>query len=326
MYSSTNVDGTVFRPVENGGPVTIDIPAMRKFCSTLNMSKMYAEAMAGNQECIITINRLLAVDELDKYISIELTTHMFNGMQLKSSENHLEIYVTPRFLKRFIPVMDAFVKECRIAFKGFSNVSFTCYKPYNFDKELPVTITLDKETIRYADCAVKSHIIMTHDNKPMLALEIVVRTSVAKKVLKSVKVKFNSPGGITERNVLIPSTSAMYILLSEVIGEHNLLNYVGYIEYTPSNERKKQMKDYTRLNSLKPKFVEIAKRWNRLKCDYCGHDSLQSKIMKCSVCKSAYYCSVKCQRSMYSDHKIVCKPAKETQQPKVSETNTKKTA
>lgn len=45
---------------------------------------------------------------------------------------------------------------------------------------------------------------------------------------------------------------------------------------------------------------------NPVDCDECGKASSETK--RCSVCKTARYCSVACQRSAWSAHKKVCKP------------------
>ena len=46
------------------------------------------------------------------------------------------------------------------------------------------------------------------------------------------------------------------------------------------------------------------------KCKHCKIEKL--KMQKCSVCKSARYCSVECQRADWPSHKKCCK--KPTQQ------------
>jgi len=43
-----------------------------------------------------------------------------------------------------------------------------------------------------------------------------------------------------------------------------------------------------------------------LQCITCKQKHF--KMMKCSVCKIAFYCSVDCQRGDYKKHKLLCKP------------------
>lgn len=40
------------------------------------------------------------------------------------------------------------------------------------------------------------------------------------------------------------------------------------------------------------------------KCDYCRSEG---KMMRCGVCQSVYYCSKKCQKADYKEHKVKCK-------------------
>jgi hypothetical protein len=40
-------------------------------------------------------------------------------------------------------------------------------------------------------------------------------------------------------------------------------------------------------------------------CDNCG--KIDTKLMKCSRCKSAYYCSAECQKCSWKKHKLDCK-------------------
>eukprot|EP00919_Chromeraceae_sp_WS-2016_P050146 GHVR01118937.1.p1 GENE.GHVR01118937.1~~GHVR01118937.1.p1 ORF type:complete len:188 (+),score=66.45 GHVR01118937.1:221-784(+) len=54
-----------------------------------------------------------------------------------------------------------------------------------------------------------------------------------------------------------------------------------------------------------PQAFQLSNSKTPYRCDYCL--CLSSRPMKCSGCKSALYCSVKCQKSDWGAHKVVCK-------------------
>lgn len=40
-----------------------------------------------------------------------------------------------------------------------------------------------------------------------------------------------------------------------------------------------------------------------MKCNKCGKEGNK----RCSKCKKVFYCSIKCQKDDWKDHKVICK-------------------
>ena len=47
-------------------------------------------------------------------------------------------------------------------------------------------------------------------------------------------------------------------------------------------------------------------------CDWCGASSLT--MLKCGKCRLVYYCSIDCQKTARSQHKVVCVPMRNMQE------------
>ena len=96
--------------------------------------------------------------------------------------------------------------------------------------------------------------------------------------------------------------------IDNIIGEYNLLNYIGYIELLPSDDKLIDANStFTELADVRDMLKLVSKAYMLHTCAYCTYNQLQCSMLRCSKCKSIYYCNSICQMANWSTHKITCK-------------------
>jgi len=78
---------------------------------------------------------------------------------------------------------------------------------------------------------------------------------------------------------------------------HEIENII-YTYYNPYKKNQKKL------------LKHLTKKIKR-KCEYCGKFNSntrksQNRNKKCSLCLKAYYCSFRCYKTHYSDHRLIC--------------------
>ncbi len=289
----------------------------------------YMKFEAGESP-IIGINECLG--SLVKYISIEATFHQINMQQLECSKGLVELYITPMLDHKHIPIMRILYNK-RVELPNL----ITCkYKGF-YNNELFYSMTYGSDVTKYRGDIVTLHYddigcqtTVGYDktsHKPLLNIMLVIDKKVAYNILKKKKITFKKDlnGNVTidenkflfkgmenskmsdSREVWLPTQDQIDRVLLNIIGEYNYLNNVGYIELYPSDDPFILPDDkFTELSDLRSHMILINKMNHNTLCNYCDRNSLQAKLLSCSKCKKANYCSKLCQRSHWKIHKQLC--------------------
>ena len=163
---------------------------------------------------------------------------------------------------------------------------------------------------KYEDFGFQGHLGRDENNKPNINITVLVKQPIASKILKIENVKFkHTDGSINSRDVWFSKhkVDPITILLSNIIGEYNLVNHVGYIEYLPEDDPLISKDSvFTELLDCRKSLDIILKHRDYKSCAYCSHLELQTCVSICSRCKSAHYCSKLCQKSHWNTHKQTC--------------------
>lgn len=264
------------------------------------------------------INGLLTEEDF-KNIQIELTLGEVNRNAFPNSSQLVELYISPRLLKKNIPLME----EYYAARPNLLNLSVYKYRAYNVndpiidDIEYTQTDTMPGYTAKYTDFGYQSSTGYDAETKqPVLNLVIYVKKPIADIILRKKKVTFTDPQNpsaepITMEKWLPQDSTAVDVLLLNVLGEHHLVNDIGYIEFLPDGDP--LIADgsvFCELSDLKGdiKLLESSLRNEVRRCKTCDRHQRQSNIHVCSRCKKALYCSVGCQKKDYPNHKKRCNP------------------
>jgi hypothetical protein len=139
-----------------------------------------------------------------------------------------------------------------------------------------------------------------NDHNILLHLVILFKKEI-NKFFEKKKIVFEN----SEREVWICNNNSIDIILENFIGEENLINYIGYIEFIPYDERSKKI-EYKYINELINDIELVRNHNNIIYCNLCNHNSNQLKLSKCSRCQKVYYCNKICQKIDFPNHKLVC--------------------
>jgi hypothetical protein len=219
---------------------------------------------------------------------------------LQSYSNRLTIHIVPNGEKNIQLMNKLYSRRVPL-----TNIDVQCYRPYNDNNIIPPIITIDNITVEYSDLWFQGS-IGYKNNKPVVNMLIVVKELIANKILKKETVSFKNET-TTSRVVYFQTIPVIDAYLDHIIGEYNLLNHIGYIELLPSNaEIITQESTFTELSDVKKLLQLACKSYNYKHCIYCNVSQLQCDLLRCSICKTAYYCSKVCQISNWSVHKKIC--------------------
>jgi len=273
-----------------------------------NWLYLYNSLINYTDNAIIMINNYLP-KSMNKYIVIGVTVGEVNNQELLSSKELIELYISPKYKIDNIPVM----KALYIARINIKNLNISCYGAYH-PMNIPIeNINYNDLVVNYNDFGIQTQIVYKQlDNglkSPILNILICIRKSIAYKILKEEKIIFNNNSKETSRNVFLPDVkyNAISILLSNIIGEYNMLNHIGYIEYIPEDKSQTIESDsFVELSNIRNELKIVHSNNNYLYCNYCGRNELQSKIFRCVKCKKIHYCGKFCQLADYTSHKNIC--------------------
>jgi hypothetical protein len=265
---------------------------------------IYSLIIQGQPNGVKILNRLLD-KPLDEYVDIEASYGEINRQEFPISKGVVELYITPKLKKENISVMKC-LYEAR---KPIPNMMVSCYRAFHPLDSIIEHVDFEDIKVQYDDFGYQSN-IGYNGNSPLLNLVIMVKQPAASKLLEKKKIVFNKPDSTTtERDVWIPTTTDVPdLFLLNVIGEYNLLNHVGYIEYMPEDDPQ-IVKDavFLELSDMRKDLEMILKWYDYKVCNYCGHNTLQTKILRCDRCRNVYYCGKLCQTADWKTHKEVCK-------------------
>jgi hypothetical protein len=314
---NTNVDSLVDESVketktESLKPLTVisAVPHIAEFWHQVskNWQTIYKALTAGNINDINTTHKLInwfLGDSLFQHIEIEITVNEINRTEYPESYGLIELYVSPRLKKDNVPIMDEIINMS----PTLPNLSVIKYRAFNNKDALIADIEYEDHLVKYND--IGCQISMTYDDtrKPLLNVVIYVKKPLANHILEKKKVTFILPDNketILEK-WLPTKTSAIDILLLNIIGEYNVLYNLGYVEFLPEGDPLiAEGSVFTELSDLKGQINIIDKCLGREFCNTCDRQDYQTKLLVCSRCKKTTYCSKICQRLDYKSHKKFC--------------------
>ena len=279
------------------------------------------------------INSFLENIKLD----ISFTYGEINNINLSQYSNIIEIYISPIMDKNNIEEMENLYNvynkyknhlpnlivskyrifnknNIKIHYMDYTNIFLSSSNLNNinypniiyFDDEFSLETKNNLETkntkyifnqdeILYSQTIGKGNI-----NNIILHLVIVFKKNI-NEFFEKKKIIFEN----SERDVWICKNNSIDILLENFIGEENLINYIGYIEFIPFEECSKDI-EYKYITELINDIEFVRKNNNINYCNVCNHSSNQLKLSKCSRCKKILYCNKICQKIDYNNHKSIC--------------------
>ena len=326
--------------IENNDRKQIDLSAdistfVEKFAAKWNMinNSLLSDDLEIKNNAHKYIDFLLG-DKLREHINIELTVGEINRihfdqyadstlpnekMIFSSIKNHIEIYISPNRLDTNVKYMNSVYNKLNSLIKKnadkFANLKILKYKAYHPKDSIIEDITYEDYTVSYLDIGCQVYLGYKEQNESnklnqILNLVILIKKNIADKVLKKETLKVvNEEGKVTSVEKWLPSKSnCVDILLLNIIGEYNLINKIGYIEFLPEDDPLvAEGSIFTELTDIKKYITLVENNNNCLICHNCQRRSLQCEIHQCSRCKVTQYCGKLCQIIDYKFHKATCK-------------------
>lgn len=276
----------------------------------------YPYLLQGIPECIQLIQGLLPAN-INQYVEFEYSYGTINQQPISRARGLIEIYISPKRLRSNIPVMKAlYAGYLKYTTKTpIDNLFVSCYRGYHESNPLIEDLDFTDFKVNYLDfgCQISPCILNTESaSRPGLNLVIKVKQPTADRILKKETIQFKKDDDTTSRSVWMPTCIAPDAFLLNIIGEANLLNYIGYIEYlheddvTKLDEQSETPAEFYELYDIKKHIDFLLTSYSNKKCAYCQHSTLQCDLKKCSACSTTYYCSRICQVSDWKMHKTMC--------------------
>jgi hypothetical protein len=172
------------------------------------------------------------------------------------------------------------------------------YKPFNLADEILAELTdAQNNTIKYSDLAVSYIMGVNEIQEPVANLIIQAPGDQLEKKI----IKFESGG----ERVLIWCKFDIARLLINIIGEHALVNYIGFIEFVPQDDIPSDTEFYEMIN-IREAIEQCDGIARVIMCHGCGRHELQGTQQQCGRCHKVRYCCVACQAVHWPDHKKYC--------------------
>lgn len=263
--------------------------------------------MAGQESGLHMVNSYLT-PVLNEYVEIEASFGEINRQALPMFKNVIELYISPKFKKDNVWVM----KLMYHMKPNLINMMVSCYKAYHPLDNVIQDITYRDFKVSYDDFGYQGSVgYDKKDNecKPLINMVILVKKPICDKILKKQNVTFQHPDGKTsEREVYFPNNcNAFDMLLLNIVGEYNLINHVGYIEFLPEDDPQiTENAVFVELADIRKDLELIHSNYVYRKCNFCDHNELQVQLQDCYICKHVMYCSVKCKAADRKNHNKTC--------------------
>ncbi len=250
-----------------------------------------------NLRCLQLLEQCLP-EVLRPFITFEITYNEFNSQYLKSHQGIFELYISPKGLIENVPIMKG-LYHARI---DLPDLFVSCYRSYHVNNELISEIKGDITVSRsdFAFQASTGYVQVNNQTRPVLNIVVVVKPEL----LKKQNIQFET-GSSREVYMPNPAYNHIDILFNNIIGEYNLINNIGYMEFLPNDsDQLKPEHLFSEIEEIK-REIQIIHACSKLRsCNYCGHNELQTVLLTC--CKSIYYCSRMCQAADRKNHRLIC--------------------
>ena len=171
------------------------------------------------------------------------------------------------------------------------------YTPFNIGAEIISELTNDQCTIRYDDLSVAYMMGVNELQAPIVNLIIQAPPDKLEKKI----IKFETGAD----RVLTWCKFDIARLLINIIGEHAVVNYIGFIEFVPSDDMPSDTEFYE-LIDIRRAIEQCDGIANVTPCHGCGRHPLQGLLKQCTRCRKVRYCSVACQAIHWPAHKSYC--------------------
>lgn len=275
--------------------------------------KIYTSIKDGTAEqrarCLEVINGFLTEEQF-KHVEVEITFGEVNRVSMPHADKLVELYISPRLRKENLPVMEELFR----ARKPLPNLSVVKYRAYNPNSELISLVEYENFTLKYEDFGCQVINEYDEEKKPIISIILHVKKYIADKFLLKRAVTFVHPDGTKQvEDKLIPSgPSGIDLFLTNVLGEYNLVNHVGAIEFLVEGDPIIAAGSvFTELADLRQEILTIEKLRGIRVCANCAKRQYQCHLSKCSRCYNISYCSKECQTVNWPIHKHVCKTVEE---------------
>lgn len=260
----------------------------------------------------INLITALLPKSISDYIQFEITFNEVNRQIMEDTEGIIELYISPKGSRDNIPVMKALYKH-RMKINNLIVCCFGAYHEndaiisemkYVDEKNNPFTVSYDDFGYHKAIGYVKTS---DNQNMPILNIAVLVKDPIADKILSPSTVEFKTDQP-SSRQVLMPNQyDAGYRIILNSIGEYNLLNHIGYMEFIKQDDELiTENVEFVEISDLKKDMKLLFSKYNYKKCNHCGHNEMQTHLDPCLRCNKIYYCSRYCRMSDLSNHMHIC--------------------
>lgn len=268
---------------------------------------IYQAALEGNDKDRHNILRLFHyfAGPLSDCVDFEITVGELNRTAFDSAKSVVEMYISPRLLKCNVPVIEALYKTR----KSIPNLHVYKYRSYNAKDPLIATIEYDDAKFAYTDFGCQYFSGISEEKTPLVNIAIYVRKDAAEKLLTKKEVTFILPDKTEQKHLkwLPTKTNVIDVLLTNIIGEFNLIHRTGYIEFLPEGDPLIATGSvFTELTDLRGAYAVLDKSMGIKKCVVCDRRSYQGIMAICSRCRKVNYCCRLCQIIDYPGHKTMC--------------------
>jgi hypothetical protein len=254
----------------------------------------------GNDACVL-MNKMLP-DEFKTSIIMSATVGKLNAEDIDAWSRHIpghqiiEIYISCISLFSNVLAMELIYAHLKNKKLGIVvTVHVFKYKPYNESIEI-INELSGEHPIRYDELSI--HVKQGLNELGDLITNLIIMAPADKLETRTVTIR-------GEQRQLKWCKFDISRLLINIIGEHQLTNYVGFIEFVEQSEMPTDTEFYELLDMRGG--IDQCNAANKAKfCAQCGRHSLQGQLMQCSKCKKVYYCSRVCQSFNWASHKQFC--------------------
>lgn len=289
--------------------------------------ELYPQLMNGpltGRAALDGIHSMLGT-RLASKLEFEVTVGQCNLQRLQEYEKHIELYISPRMQRENIVFMKA-LYDCRVE---IPRLIVACYAPWNVNAPTVAAVRLvdglstlagdvrtaasngagdDAPTVlAYEDIGYLSNPGFDTSNplarpRALINIALMINPKLVPYVLESRTVSFAADKK-TSRKVLVPTDgNALTIFLLAMVGEYNMLNRIGYIEYLNGNDPITDGSTFHEYSDIRAdiRLVE-AQNGRKPVCGHCGHSKQRVDLLRCA-CTKVWYCNTICQRAEWSVH------------------------